>query len=110
MIRTYISTALRWKEHQIPEAGVASPPSCCLLDLPVDRKPASHCPQETSTGDQGVQAPCRKAVNINSISELGCTGHSTCKPLTWAPGAVGRRNVSVENLQPVAALEKCAMI
>ena len=25
---THISTALRWKEHQIPQAGVASPPSC----------------------------------------------------------------------------------
>ena len=34
MIRTYISTALRWKEHQIPQAGVASPPSCCREATP----------------------------------------------------------------------------
>lgn len=34
MIRTYTSTALGWKEHQIPQAGVASPPSCCREATP----------------------------------------------------------------------------
>lgn len=85
-------------------------PACCrvsALTLRVDREPAAHLTLEASPGGQCIQASC-DAMDRNSISEPGLTGRSTLKPLTWAPGAMGRRNVSVARLQHVAVLEKCA--
>lgn len=58
----------------------------------------------------GCPGPIQESCKYKFLSEPGHTGHPTPKPLTWALGAAGRRNVSVESLQHKAALEKCAMI
>lgn len=70
---------------------------CCFL-ASVDKRPVSHHSLDISLGNQGVQDPCWKAVNINLISEPRLTGCSNLKPLTQALEVIGRRNVSVESL------------